>query len=90
MDRWNKMKQCDCGCIDTSPNVREPYCMIYFEDYNCDNCTATQVQKDQALKIFDDYDLPKFTPPEPIDGVSQKNIDSAMREIDNFYRKKRI
>lgn len=55
MDRWDKMKKCDCGCIDTSPQVREPYCLIYAEDFDCDNCVATDEQKTDACSLWDSY-----------------------------------
>lgn len=51
---WDKMRNCDCGVIDTSPSVNQPYCIIYGEDFDCDRCTATQVEKDEYIKRLEE------------------------------------
>lgn len=48
MDIWQKTRDCECGVIDTSSCVREPYYMIYGEDWSCENCTATDEEKLKA------------------------------------------
>lgn len=54
MDMWKKMRDCECGVIDTSPCVNEPYCMIYGEDWSCEDCTATDEEKHRAALMGED------------------------------------
>ena len=54
MDRWKKMRDCECGIIDKSPNVNPPFCMIYGEDFDCENCTATDEEKHRYALMAED------------------------------------
>lgn len=54
MDAYSKMRNCECGVIDTSPNVNPPYCMIYGEDWSCAECKATDEDKHKAALMAEE------------------------------------
>lgn len=54
MNDWEKMRYCECGVIDTSPAVNPPYCMIFGEDFSCQECEATDEEKHKTALMAEE------------------------------------